>query len=227
MRFLLIALLLANLVLFMSVSGEGTPPAPPPPPVAADKIVLVKSLADGEPVPVGQPAPPPLSTSPAETATACLEWGPVADALLDSARAALSRVPEIGAYQEIRRQGPPRSWLVSIDGFDSRTAAVNRSNELRRQGISDISVLEPPESGSTFALSLGVYSAEQGAQSRIAALNEKKISGTKVTPRGSVTSVFFVASNATPALEQHLRELLPRFVGSSVQSIACPPPQTN
>jgi hypothetical protein len=227
MRFLLIALLFANLALFVYVSGEGTPPVPPPPPIAADKIVLMKSLAEGEPVPVAQPAPPSLSTPTTESATACLEWGPIADALLDSARAALSRVPEIGAYQEIRRQGPPRSWLVSIDGFDNRTAAVNRSNELRRQGISDISVLEPSESGSTFALSLGVYSAEQGVQARIAALNEKRINGVKVIPRGGIISVFFVASNATPALEQHLRELSPRFVGSAVQSIACPPPQRN
>ncbi|MDR0251047.1 MAG: hypothetical protein LBI35_07060 [Burkholderiales bacterium] len=224
MRFLLIVLLLANLALFLYVRSEDTPPMPSQPPVAADKIVLLKTLAEGEPVPVAQPT---LSTSSSEPAIACLEWGPVADALLDNARTALSRVPEIGAYQEIRRQGQARSWLVSIDGFNDRTAAVNRSNELRRQGINDISVLEPPDSGSTFALSLGVFSGEQGAQSRVASLNEKRISGVKVTPRGGVVSVFFVVSNATPALEQHLRELSPRFLDSAVQSIACPPPQSN
>jgi cell division septation protein DedD len=223
MRFLLIVLLFANLALFLYVRSEDTPPAPSPPPVAADKIVLIKSLAEGEPVPVAQSAP---STAP-ESTTACLEWGPIADAQLTNARAALSRVPEIGAYQETRHQGPARSWLVSIDGFGNRTAAVNRANELRRQGISDISVLEPPESGSTFALSLGVFSAEQGAQSRVTALNEKKINGVKATPRGGAVSVFFVVSNATPALEQHLRELSPRFVDSAVQSIACPSPQSN
>ncbi|MDR0247446.1 MAG: hypothetical protein LBI16_03495 [Burkholderiales bacterium] len=218
MRFLLIVLLLANLALFLYVRGGDAPSAPTPLPIAADKIVLLKPLAEGEPVPAASPP----STSP-EPAATCLEWGPITDAQLGNARAALSRIPEIGAYQEIRRQGPIRFWLVSIDGFNNRTSAINRANELRRQGINDISVLEPePESGSAFALSLGVFSSEQGAQSRATSLNEKRISGIKVTPRGSVISVFFIVSNATPALEQHLRELSPRFADSSVQSAACP-----
>lgn len=230
MRFLLIALLLANLALFLYVRGEDAPPAPPPPQIAADRIVLLKSLTEGEPWPAAPalPAPPPtLPTPPPESATACLEWGPVADVLLDSARNALSRIPDIGAYQETRHQASARSWLVSIDGFGSRTAATNRLNELRRQGIDDISVLEPGESGSAFALSLGVFSSEQGAQSRVASLNERRVSGIRVAPRGGPASVFFILSNATPALEQHLRELLPRFVDSAVQSIACPPLQSS
>ncbi|MCL2297394.1 MAG: SPOR domain-containing protein [Proteobacteria bacterium] len=227
MRFLLIFLLIANLALFLYVRGEDAPPAPSPPPFADDKIVLIKSLDENEPVPAAAPAAPAASPPPSAPATACLQWGPVADVLLDSARAALSRVPDIGAYQETRQQGPARSWLVSIDGFNNRNAAINRANELRRQGINDVSVLEPPESGSTYALSLGVFSSEQGAQSRLAALNEKKINNVKVTPRGGVVSIFFVVSNATPALEQHLRELMPRFVDSAVQSIACPSPQSN
>ncbi len=221
MRFLLIVLLLANLALFLYVRGNEAPPASPPPPVAADKIVLVKSLAEGEPV----PAAPPASSEPAMP---CLEWGPLADMQLDNARAALGRIAEITTYQEIRRQGPTRSWLVSLDGFDNRTTAVNRANELRRQGISDISVLEPGPGGavSTFSLSLGVFSSEQGAQSRAAALNVRKIGDVKVSPRPGASAVFFIVPNASPALAQHLRELPARFADSAVQGIACPPPQT-
>ncbi|MDR0770505.1 MAG: hypothetical protein LBE75_04835 [Burkholderiales bacterium] len=221
MRFLLIALLLANLALFLYMQSGETPPPQLPPPVAADKIVLLKPLAEGEPVPTTS-APLP------EPETACLEWGPLADTQLDNARAALNRIPGLGAFQEIRRQGPARSWLVSLDGFDNRGAAVNRANELRRQNINDVSVLEPESGpGATFTLSLGIFSSEQGAESRVAALTEKKINGVKITPRASGTAVFFVVANPSPALEQQLRELLPRFADSTVQSAVCLPPQTS
>ncbi|MDR2709910.1 MAG: hypothetical protein LBB65_00980 [Burkholderiales bacterium] len=215
----MIVLLLANVVLFLYARNENTPPPPPQQPLLNDeRVTLLKSLAEGEPVPVAPaPAPEPVIT--------CLEWGPLAEAQLDNARTALNRIPNIGPFQETRRQGSPRSWLVSIDNISSRAAAVNRANELRRQGVSDISVLEPgPEAGATFALSLGVFSSEQGAQSRAASLTNKKISGVKVMPRGAATSVFFVVSNASPELEQRLRELPPRFADSAVQSTACPSP---
>lgn len=220
MRFLLIVLLFANFALFLYMmnSGEELPP-PPPPPVAADKIVLLKSLAENEPVPAAPPPPEPVA--------ACLEWGPLADAQLDNARAALNRIPDIGTYQEIRRQGAAHSWLVSLTGFGSRALAVNRANELRRQGIDDISVLEPElVSGSTFSLSLGVFSSEQSAQSRAASLSEKKINNIKVTPRAGTTTIYFSVSNTLPVIEQNLRELLPRFANSAVQSAVCPSPQT-
>ncbi|MCL2308864.1 MAG: hypothetical protein FWC42_01115 [Proteobacteria bacterium] len=224
MRFLLIILLLANIALYLYVRSGDTSPAPSLPPVADDKVALQKSLAEGEPV----PAPPPaLPASPPEPATACFEWGPITDAQLGSARVALDRIPNIGAYRETRHQGLARSWLVSIDGFHSRVAAVNRANELRRQGISDISVLDPERGASTFALSLGVFSSEQSAQSRAASLSEKRIGNVKIAPRGSTTAAFFVVSNATPALEQNLRELSRRFADSDVQNIACSPSPSN
>jgi hypothetical protein len=221
MRLLLIALLSANLALFfyMNMSSGEEPPAPPSPPVAADKIVLLKSLAEGESVPVVPP--------PAEPVAACLEWGPLADTQLDNARAALNRIPDIGTPQEIRRQKSAHSWLVSVPGFGSRALAVNRANELRRQGINDISVLEPElGADSTFSLSLGIFSSEQGAQLRAASLSGKKISNIKITPRSSGTAIYFSVSNTSPEIEQSLRELLPHFADSAVQGAACPSPPT-
>lgn len=229
--FLLIILLLANIALFAYARLNNTPPASPLQPVDADKVVLVKSLAEGEAVPASSPAPssPPSSTpaptaAPAPTAS-CFEWGPVAELQLDNARAALNRIPNLGAFQENRHQSPAKSWLVSIDGIASRAAAVNRVNELRRLGFSDVSVMEPGlETGATFALSLGVFSSEQGALSRLASLNEKKIAGVKVTPRGVVTTVSFVVTSASPETEQRLRDLPSHFTDSALHGTACPPP---
>jgi hypothetical protein len=220
MRLLLIVLLLINFALFFYMNNGEELPAPPPPPVAADKIVLLKSLAENEPVPITQPPS-------VESAAGCLEWGPIANTQLDNARAALNRIPDIGAYQETRHPTPPKSWLVSLTGFGSRALAVNRANELRRQGIDDISVLEPElGADSTFSLSLGVFSSEQSAQSRAASLSEKKISNIKITPRSDGIAVFFVVPNASAMLEQHLRELLPHFANSAIQGTACPSSQT-
>ncbi|MCL2872053.1 MAG: hypothetical protein FWF41_03565 [Betaproteobacteria bacterium] len=228
MRFLLIILLLANIALFVYARSNNTPPASQQlQPVAADKVVLVKSLAEGEALPTASSSPTP-SSSPAPTqapTASCFEWGPVAESQLDNARAALNRIPNLGAFQENRHQSPAKSWLVSIDGIATHAAAVNRVNELRRLGFSDISVMEPgPETGATFALSLGVFSSEQGALSRLASLNEKKIVGVKATPRGVVTTVSFVVTSTSPETEQRLRDLPSRFIDSALHSAACPPP---
>jgi cell division septation protein DedD len=75
------------------------------------------------------------------------------------------------------------SYLVNIPPQGSKEAADRKASELRGLGVSNFFVM----SGDTpmkWAISLGVFKTESGAQALLAQLNKQGVHTARITPRG-------------------------------------------
>lgn len=81
------------------------------------------------------------------------------------------------------------SWLVNIPPQGSKEAAEHKAGELRNLGVTDFYILQG-ESPMKWAISLGVFKTEGGAQTRLAQLNKQGVRTARITPRGPQTTVY-------------------------------------
>ena len=81
------------------------------------------------------------------------------------------------------------SWLVNIPPQGSKDAAEHKAGELRNLGVTDFYILQG-ESPMKWAISLGVFKTESGAQTRLAQLNKQGVRTARITPRGPQTTVY-------------------------------------
>ncbi len=80
-------------------------------------------------------------------------------------------------------------WWVYIPPQANKSDADKKASELRNLGVTDYFTVQ--EGPNRFAISLGVFSSEKGAQERLAELKGKGVRSAKLTPRpgkdGSIT----------------------------------------
>ena len=80
-------------------------------------------------------------------------------------------------------------WWVYIPPQTAKSDADKKASELRNLGVTDYFTVQ--EGPNRFAISLGVFSSEKGAQERLAELKGKGVRSAKLTPRpgkdGSIT----------------------------------------
>lgn len=80
-------------------------------------------------------------------------------------------------------------WWVYIPPLPGKPEADKKAAELRTLGITDYFAIQ--DGPNRFAISLGVFSSEKGAQERLAELKAKGVRSAKLTPRpgkdGSIT----------------------------------------
>jgi hypothetical protein len=81
------------------------------------------------------------------------------------------------------------SWLVNIPPQGSKEAAEHKADELRNLGVTDFYILQG-DSPMRYALSLGVFKTESGAQARLAQLIKQGVRTARITPRGPQTTVY-------------------------------------
>jgi hypothetical protein len=158
--------------------GDGTPPAAPAPAPAAAAV----------------PATPA-----ARPAFACTEIGPFdeTDARRFETRLAALDLGERQSRQSVQAQDV-NSWLVNIPPQGGKEGADRKSAELRELGVTNFYVLQG-DSPLKYAISLGVFKTEKGAQALLAQLNKQGVHSARVTPRGPQTTHYVYRVRALDA----------------------------
>ena len=106
---------------------------------------------------------------------ACVEFSGIAGADIPSAREAFGALKLGGRLVERRVEEITRHWVFIPPTNDRRSAEVNMA-QLRRQGLSDMSVR--PDN----AISLGVFSTEEAARRFLASIEARGVKGAESGP---------------------------------------------
>lgn len=155
-----------------------------------------------------EPAPAKAALAP-ET---CLVWtglpGKDADRLLALVKEKFSE------YRPERQVGPGEggSWWVFIPPLPGKAEADKKAGELKGFGIDDYFIVQ--DAGpNRFAISLGVFSAEAGANEHLAGLRAKGVKSARVGKRGGKAGLHRVevrgAAERAAALQEAAAALLP------------------
>ena len=208
LRTLLIVLILLNLLAFAALSGWlGSPSQRGEPErltnqLNPERIKLRPSASPARvetnqakpsapaPAPASVPAPTPApavaeaqAEAPAAVPEACLAFAPL------SADAARGLADNLAAQTDLQlRDVPtdvPNSWWVSLPPAESKEAAEARAVELRKQGVTDLFIVQEP-GPNQFAVSLGLFRQEVQALRHAEQLGNKGIQA-RVSPRLSTT----------------------------------------
>jgi hypothetical protein len=126
----------------------------------------------------------PAATPPTSQALACIEAGPFStvDARRFETRLAPLDLGERQSRQSVAGQ-EVNSWLVYIPPQGGKEGADRKAAELRALGVTSFYVMQG-ESPLRWALSLGVFKTEAGAQTLLAQLNKQGVRSARVAPRG-------------------------------------------
>jgi sporulation related protein len=197
LRTLLIVLILLNLLAFAALSGWLGSPAPhgeperltnqlnperiklrPASPPARSEASRPKS-----PAPVTDAAAPPQPVAPPTTPEACLAVAGL------STEAARGLGDTLAAQSDLKvRDVPtevPSSWWVNMPPAESKEAAEARVAELRKQGVTDLFIVQEP-GPNQFAVSLGLFKQEAQAERLVEQLRAKGVEA-RATARGTAT----------------------------------------
>ena len=150
---------------------------------------------------------------------ACVELGPLV--VGDAARAE-EAVAGIAAGLKVgqRRADEPGRWWVYLAPLATRQAAVQRTAELRKQGIEDSQVINDDGQWRN-AISLGVFRSEEAANKRADELRKRGVRGFEVAPReGAGTRVYVQLRDAPEPVRSRLGELKEAFPGAEIRE--CP-----
>ncbi len=153
--------------------------------------------------PVPAPAAPAAAAAPVgdapKPAFACTEIGPfdAADARRFETRLAALDLGERQVRENVQAQDVT-SWLVNIPPQGGKEGAERKSNELRQLGVTNFYVLNG-DSPLKYAISLGVFKTEAGAQALLAQLNKQGVRSARITPRGPQTTHYVFKLRALDA----------------------------
>jgi hypothetical protein len=216
MRTAFLLLVAANLALFAwfqyySPAESAADPEPARRQISPEKIRLLegkelKSLSSVRP----KPAPG------AATSSACIEWGGFAVAEAPKAEQALAPLA-LGARLTQRRTEETAGWWVYIPPQGSRAGAQKKTAELKSLGIEEFFVLQ--DAGRMqWAVSLGVFSSEDAAKSRLEALRSKGVRSAQTGERDTqVAKIWFQLRNGDAAQQAGLRETVQGFPGTDLR----------
>jgi hypothetical protein len=201
LRFVFWSLLFLNAALFAyaqsylgTSKGSEEERARIKPQLAPGKLVLLTNAqADAAKVsPAPSPASPPAqaaaqSSAPAAGAAkalACIDVGTFSagESKRFESRLASLELGERQTRQAVQAQDVT-SYLVNIPPQPSKDAADRKAAELRGLGVTNFFIMSG-ESPMKWAISLGVFKTESGAQTMLAQLNKQGVHSARVTPRG-------------------------------------------
>jgi hypothetical protein len=218
MRALFLLLLAANIALLawtrLGDTAEGaSDPEPARRELQPDKIRILPGSdapAPAKPAPLAAPAVP--GGAPA----ACIEWGGFAVSETARAEAALQPLA-LGPRLSQRRSEETAGWWVFIPPQGNRPAAMKKTAELKGLGIEEYFVVQD-EGPMRWAVSLGVFSSEDAAKSRLEALKTRGVRTAQVGERDThVAKVWFQVRGADAPVAAKLRELAAANPGTDVK----------
>lgn len=216
MRWLFALLLLANSALFlvMQLPGEktGGETTAQHAPFHAENIRLI---AEG--------ALPPASPPPAP-AILCMEWGMFSGQELERARNALKTLPLGENDVSVRKSAEKHaSYWVYVPPLKSRQEANRKVEELKALGIPDSFVMQDNNKW-RHAVSLGIFSTEEGAARYLAQMQEKGVKSAKAGPRNPENGhASLLLRGSGELLETGLVKLKQDFPGSELKAVSCAP----
>jgi hypothetical protein len=212
MRTLVFLLLLANLTLFAYTkldslgAGEG---------VRLSQQVQPEKISLLTPQQVAALGPAKASA----LADVCVEWGPLSDS--DRTRALAMLEPlDLARLISQKKVEVIADYWVFLPPAVNKAAADRRVEELKTQGVRDVSLVD--SGPQRFAISLGVFRTEDAAQARLAALQAQGVKAVKVGARAQsvMQTVLVVRDPPAPAVAR-LKELQGGFGGSEIKIGAC------
>ena len=212
MRTLAFLLLFANLTLFAYTrldsvgAGEGVRLSQQ---VQPDKIKLLT------PQQVAALGPAKV----AALADVCIEWGPLSEG--DRARALSSLEPlELGRLVTQKKVEVIANYWVFLPPAANKAAADKRIEELKAQGIKDVSVVE--SGPQRFAISLGAFRSEDAAKAWLATLQGQGVKTATAGQRVQAVqqAALIVRDPPAPAVVR-LKELQGEFPGSELKIGSC------
>jgi hypothetical protein len=230
LKFLFWALLCANALLFAygqgylgTFKGNEREPARMRNQLATDKLTLVpgeqaRAASGAGATPA---APPPVQEPPARNAVAliaCTQAGPftAADARRFETRLARLDLPQRQEripvpYQEVT------SHLVYLPPSGGKEGADRRAAELRGRGVTNFFIMQG-DSPLKWAISLGVFKTENGAQTLLASLNKQGVRGARILPRGPQGTRFaYRFHDVDPDARRRLMAIADEFQGAQLR----------
>lgn len=228
-------LVLANLLFFAYAQGYfGRPDNP-------DAIRLQKQMnpAQIQIVSRGEPpaakegekkgeaeSKPAAPEKPAETAKAapgseiCLAWAGLSAA--DADRLAVLLTEKFEGFKLNRQAvgGEASSWWVFIPPLASKAEADKKASELKKLGVEDFQIIQ--DSGPNhWAISLGVFSSEAGAQKRLAQLKDKGVKSAKQNARNGKEASYTIEARGPAASQQALLDTTAAISSMKLEAKAC------
>jgi hypothetical protein len=202
LRFVFWSLLLLNAALFAyaqgflgSSKGSDEERARIKPQLEASRLTLLTNeQADAaKAAPAADPASAPAAAAVEASAAAapaparplaCIDVGTFSagEAKRFEARLASLELGERQSRQAVQAQDVT-SYLVNIPPQGSKEAAERKAGELRGLGVTNFFIMQG-ESPMKWAISLGVFKTESGAQTLLAQLNKQGVHSARITPRG-------------------------------------------
>jgi hypothetical protein len=155
----------------------------------------------------------------ASLADVCVEWGPLSDA--EKARALATLEPlELARLMTQKKVEVIANYWVFVPPAANRAAADRRLEELKAQGVKDALLLDGGPQ--RFAIQLGVFRTEEGAQAQLADLQEKGVKAAKMGPRAQAVlqTALVVRDPPAPAMTR-LKEMQASFPGSEIKVGTC------
>lgn len=207
-------------------------PLGPPAPVAPEAATKADEQAGGTQENTAAPSPTPVSeaekpatapvaaaVAPAAEPAACLAWNHLAATDADRVAALLAgKFPDYRVKRQVE-PGEGNGWWVFIPPLAGKAEADKKASELRALEVTDYFVLQ--DGASRYAISLGVFSSEKGAQERLNELKAKGVRSAKLMPRpGKDATVTLTASGpggARGAVRSAVAGILPKTAAQ-----ACP-----
>jgi hypothetical protein len=169
----------ARLTLLSNEQAEAVKPAS-----AAAAEASAPAAADAAPAAPQAPAAVPAPAAAPAKPLACIDVGTFSsgEARRFESRLASLKLGERQSRQSVYAQDVT-SYLVNIPPQASKDAADRKAAELRELGVTNFFIMQG-DSPLKWAISLGVFKTESGAQTLLAQLNKQGVHSARITPRG-------------------------------------------
>jgi len=181
--------------------------------ISPERVKLVKDVAPPPP-----PKPAPEARLPAPAPAACLAWGPLDAEARPRAEAALAPLA-LGDRLAVRETAP--TYWVHVPPLKSKAEAEKRAGELKARGVTEYYIV-PDEGPAKFAISLGLFKNEQGANDFLAQLRDKGVRSAAIAVRGGDSALLI--RDPGDAAAARVAEIAKDFPGSELKVLPCPEP---
>jgi hypothetical protein len=193
------------------------------PPGGGEAAADAAGAAASAPATVAASAVTPVAApvaAPASAPTfACTEIGPLdaTDARRFEARLAALDLGDRQSRQTVQAQDVT-SWLVHIPPQGSKEAADKKAAELRNLGVENFYIMQG-DSPLKYAISLGVFKTESGAQALLAQLGKQGVHTARIAPRGPQTVHYvYRVRGLDAATRKRIEGYAERYNGADVKS---------
>ncbi len=225
MKALVFLLVLVNVLFYAFSSGYLGRPGNPDAgrleqQVEPDRMRIVsRGEAPAAKAPLPEPvAPSAAAVVPAGSDEFCLAWGNMASSEADRLGTLLT--DKFVEYHVERRNvsREPNGWWVYIPPLANKAEADKKVSELKRIGVSDYFIIQ--DTTNRFAISLGIFSSEKGANDRLGELKAKGVKSARQVPRSGNENAVTLQVSGPPAGKAALLEAVSQAF-PKVEAQAC------